>query len=75
MSVLTSLVTAAETHTELPFPAPLFGAIALVIFIALGLVMWSYRDVANRHPRKSAAFANTHDTTAHGHADRTGADH
>jgi hypothetical protein len=74
MSVLTSLVAAAETHIELPFPAVFFGVIAIVIFIALGLVMWSYRDVANRHPRKSAAYANTHDT-AHGHADRTGADH
>jgi hypothetical protein len=74
MSVLTSLVTAAETHNELPIPAPLFGVIAIVIFIALGLVMWSYRDVANRHPRKSAAYDHSHDA-AHGHADRTGADH
>jgi hypothetical protein len=73
MSVLTSLLAEVEPHVELPFPAGVFGAISLVIFIALGIVMWSYRDVANRHPRKSAAYTATHDP--HGHADRTGADH
>jgi hypothetical protein len=36
----------------LPFPAPLFGAIALAVFILLGVVTWSYRDVANRHDHK-----------------------
>ena len=42
-------------HTELPIPALAFGAIALGIFIALGLVTWSYRDVANRHSHKSSS--------------------
>lgn len=40
-------------HTELPMPAILYGAIALVGFIALGLVTWSYRDVSNRNPRRA----------------------
>jgi hypothetical protein len=73
MSVVTSLLAEAEAHVELPFPATVFGLIAMVIFLALAAVMWSYRDVANRHPRKSAAYTATHDP--HGHADRTGADH
>ncbi|MEN9713648.1 MAG: hypothetical protein RLZZ164_312 [Actinomycetota bacterium] len=37
---------------ELPFPAPVFGAIALTVFVLLGFITWSYRDVANRHDHK-----------------------
>lgn len=36
-----------------PFPTVFFGVIAMSIFIVLGLVTWSYRDVANRHSHKS----------------------
>lgn len=32
----------------------IFGAIAMAIFLLLGFVTWSYRDVANRHDHKSA---------------------
>ncbi|MCU1479293.1 MAG: hypothetical protein JWQ19_79 [Subtercola sp.] len=74
MSVTTSaIVLADEVVNQLPFPGFFFGLIAFVIFLSFGLVMWSYRDVANRHPKKSAEFAQTHDL--HGHGDRTGADH
>jgi len=74
MSVLVNvLAEAVDHHVELPFPAIVFGLIAAVIFAALGFVTWSYRNVANRHPQKSAQYAATHDV--HGHADRTGADH
>jgi heme/copper-type cytochrome/quinol oxidase subunit 2 len=73
MPVVTSLLAEVEAHVELPFPAIVFGLIALVVFAALAAVMWSYRNVSNRHPRKSAAYSATHDP--HGHADRTGADH
>lgn len=74
MSVLTTLLAESEVHNELFMPAPMFGVVALVIFVALGFVMWSYRNVSNRHPEKSAAYAKTHDAQ-HGHPDRTGADH
>ena len=37
---------------ELPFPAPVFGVIALAVFVLLGVITWSYRDVANRHDHK-----------------------
>ncbi len=42
-------------HTELPIPAILYGVIAMVAFLALGFVTWSYRDVANRHDHKSTS--------------------
>lgn len=31
-----------------------FGAIAMVVFLLLGFITWSYRDVANRHDHKSS---------------------
>jgi hypothetical protein len=41
-------------HNELPIPAIMYGVIAMGAFIVLGLVVFSYRDVANRHDHKSA---------------------
>lgn len=41
-------------HNELPMPAVLYGLIALVGFVALSAVTWSYRDVSNRNPRRSS---------------------
>lgn len=73
MSVLVSVLAAVDEPVSLPFDPLVFGIIAAIIFAALGFVTWSYRDVANRHPQKSAKYAATHDV--HGHADRTGADH
>ena len=75
MSVLVNVLAAVgvDVPVELPFPPIVFGLIAVIVFVALGVVTWTYRDVANRHPHKSAKFAQTHDV--HGHADRTGADH
>ncbi len=70
MSLLTTLSAEAATRVELPFPAIVFGIIGIVTFTALALVMWSYRDVANRHPHKSAQ----HDAS-HGHADASGSSH
>ncbi|MEN9287976.1 MAG: hypothetical protein RLZ88_646 [Actinomycetota bacterium] len=36
-----------------------FGIFAFSIFILLGVVTWSYRDVANRHDHKSGN-SNSH---------------
>ena len=52
MSVLTVLA-AEETLHPLIMPAPVFGIIALGIFFVLGVAIFSYRDVANRHSHKS----------------------
>lgn len=63
MSLITSVLAAsesAEVVNELPFPAPVFGGIAAVLFIVLGLVTFSFRDVANRHAAKAEAYAREH---------------
>lgn len=50
--ILTS-VAEHEAYVELPFPAVIFGVIAMGVFVLLGLITWSYRDVANRHDHKA----------------------
>lgn len=56
----------AETEHEL---APLlaepwvFAAVAAAIFLVLGFVTWSYRDVANRHSDR----VSSHDSGHGGH--------
>ncbi len=50
MSFVTAVMT--ETSHELvaiPMPTIMYGAISIIIFAALGFVLWSYRDVAHRH--------------------------
>ena len=46
-------VAEAEKAFVAPFPTVIYGVIAITLFIVLGLVTWSYRDVANRHEHKS----------------------
>ncbi|GAA1443836.1 hypothetical protein [Leifsonia poae] len=60
MSHLTALLAATETHVELPMPTWAFGAIALAVFAVLGFVIWTYRDVANRHSHKAGPGAAEH---------------
>jgi hypothetical protein len=48
------IITLAEgAGSGLPFPTFVSGAIAMGIFILLGVITWSYRDVANRHDHKT----------------------
>jgi heme/copper-type cytochrome/quinol oxidase subunit 2 len=42
----------------LPF---IVAGIAFVVFLTLGIVTWSYRDVANRHSEKTDG-ARPHDS-------------
>lgn len=51
ISLITEVV---EQHSELPIPAFFYGALAMVGFIALAVVTYSYRDVANRHDHKNS---------------------
>lgn len=47
-----------ETQEELaPMIAPpiVFAAIAAAVFILLGFITWSFRDVSNRSAKKSSA--------------------
>ena len=48
------IITLAEgAAAEFPYPTWVTGAIAMGIFILLGFITWSYRDVANRHDHKT----------------------
>ncbi|PRI11737.1 hypothetical protein [Leucobacter massiliensis] len=64
MSLLATIAVAAEEGhhvvNELPFPAPLFGLIALVALASLVVLTYSFRDVANRHSAKAEAYAREH---------------
>jgi hypothetical protein len=53
--MISSILAAAaeEAHVQLPFPSVFFGVIGISVFIILGLITFSYRDVANRHDHKS----------------------
>lgn len=51
MSVINLAAEAAAT--EAAVPGYVFGAIAFAVFLLLGFVTWTYRDVANRHDHKS----------------------
>lgn len=59
MTFLTAVLAEIEHHA-LPMPTWLYGVIALVVFAALGFVLWTYRDVANRHNAKADAYAAAH---------------
>ena len=52
MHLATIILAETEYARELAFPAWVFGLLALVIFFVLGFVLWTYRDVANRHRSK-----------------------
>ena len=66
MSVLTTIVLAAEeAKIALIFPIWIFPLIAIVVFVGLGLVVWSFRDVANRHSQKTGGSAASGHTANH----------
>ncbi len=54
------ILAEAEIVNPLPFPAPIFGAIAMAVFLLLGFITWSYRDVANRHDHKDSDSKGQH---------------
>lgn len=61
----------AEHHGNVQAETFIFGVIALVVFLALGAVTMSYRNVANRHAHKADAYAKAnpvdHSQVGHGH--------
>lgn len=68
MSVIASIVQAAAGAghiNELPFPPFVFGLVVLILFIVLGFVTFSFRDVANRHIEKAEAYAREHGAEEH----------
>jgi ABC-type nickel/cobalt efflux system permease component RcnA len=65
-TVLAGSVATAEKTVPLIMPPIAFAAIAFGIFLLLGVVTWTYRDVANRHAHKAAT--SYHDDHEHGSA-------
>ncbi len=70
VSAAAALVKQQEALAPLIFPAWVFPLIAVVVFTTLGLVVWSYRDVANRHSDRIArgggqAAASDHAEAGH----------
>ncbi|MFT4306228.1 MAG: hypothetical protein QM604_04990 [Microbacterium sp.] len=70
-TLLAAAAEETESHGNVMLETAVFPIIAAVVFIALALVALSYRNVANRHPHKSAAYAQKHakdlQPTEHGH--------
>lgn len=60
MSLLTTLVAETEELAPLIMPSWAFAVIAVVVFLLMGLVTWSFRDVANRHSNKTARGGDSH---------------
>ncbi|MBX3100147.1 MAG: hypothetical protein KF761_11280 [Salinibacterium sp.] len=65
MSLLVTLATETEALAPLILPAIVFAGIAVGIFILLGFVTWSFRDVANRHSNKTATSGDAHHGAGH----------
>ncbi|OJX70177.1 MAG: hypothetical protein BGO95_04035 [Micrococcales bacterium 73-13] len=63
-----SLVLAAEEHAPQALALPIwaFPTIAALFFAVGAIIVFTYRDVANRHSHKHAAGAAHEDHDAHG---------
>ncbi len=60
MSLLVNLASSTEELAPLLMPPLLFAGIAVAIFVALGFVVWSFRDVANRQGQSAGKSSDTH---------------
>ena len=69
MNLVAQLAMAAaetEHHGNVALETLIFGLIAAGIFTLLGLVTFSYKNVANRHADKAEAYAARHGKDGHG---------
>ena len=60
MSLLVTLVTETEELAPLIMPPVAFAGVAIGIFVLIGFITWSFRDVANRHSNKTAKSGDSH---------------
>ncbi len=61
MSFVAAVLTEVKvTPIHEPFEPIIFGLIALAVFAALAIVVWTYRDVANRHTHQASPDAAAH---------------
>ncbi len=64
--MLSAIVLAAkEAPAILIFPNWVFPLIAVIVFASLGFVVWTYRDLSNRHSQKTGASPASGHTTDH----------
>ena len=54
------ILASEEAVNTLWAPGWVFGVVPLVIFFLLGFVVYTYRDVANRHSQKSGKSHGGH---------------
>jgi len=60
MSILATLVTETEELAPLLMPPLAFAGVAVAVFVLIGFVTFSFRDVANRHSNKTAKSGDSH---------------
>jgi len=69
LSVPAALVAALEDQAPLIAPPWVFALVAFACFLVLGLITWSFRDVANRHSQKTGGVGDNSHADAHGSSD------
>lgn len=60
-------VMSETAGTGISAAALIAAGIAFAVFLILGVVTWSYRDVYHRHNDKVAANSGAHDSDSAGH--------
>ena len=65
MTIIATLIAETEELAPLLMPPIAFAGVAVALFLALGFVTWSFRDVANRHANKTSKAS--HDSHGAGH--------
>lgn len=60
MPLLAILTAQSEELAPLLMPPLAFGGVAVAIFLLLGLVVWSFRDIANRQGQKASKSGDSH---------------
>ena len=65
MTLLATILTEAEPLHPLIMPPIGYAIVAASTFVTLGIITWSYRDVANRHRVKLGQGSPDSHTTGH----------
>lgn len=53
MSLLATVLAETEELAPLIMPPLAFVGVSVAIFVLLGFITWSFRDVSNRHSNKT----------------------
>ena len=58
--MLATFAAQTEELAPLLMPPLAFAGIAVGVFVSLGFVVWSFRDVANRQGQKAGRASDSH---------------